>query len=46
MTLTDSKNRAAALADRIGHLMQERQIMDDRLWIMREELREITENDC
>lgn len=41
MTLTDRKDRASALAERIGHLVQERQILDDRLRIMREELREI-----
>ena len=42
MTLTERKDRATALAERIEHLVKERNILDDRLWIMREELKVLT----
>ena len=43
MTLTSRKDRAAALAERIGHLWKERQIIEDKLFVMRAELEEIVD---
>lgn len=44
MTLTSRKDRAAALAERIGHLIQVRNEIDDKLYVMRAELAETISN--
>lgn len=41
MTLTSRKDRTTALAERIGCLLQTRNEIDDKLYVMRAELTEL-----